>query len=221
MDEINLQAVNTATFVFNQSLSAWAPFYPLSEAAFRSYMRKTPEDPVVLYEWSTDNGRITFAATAANAIIAYEQNPAPDDTLTLGSSIVTFVASPTGGNNVAIAPTLTGTLANLLAFLQASHDSQISRCSYAVAGFELSIAFNNTTLAGNLFAIAASTANAAVSSPTLLGAGGMITMTAPLGDLEDFVGDYSYDVRLELGSSASIVVPLFGGTITLTEGVTR
>ena len=221
MDTINLQAINSASFVFTQPLSVWAQVYPLADGKFRSYMRSLTTDSIVLYEWSTDNGRITFNETAAVGLLTYQTNPVANDVINIGTTVLTFVASHTSGNNVVVASTLAGTLANLLAFLEASLDAEIKKCTYAVNGYELLITYGDTTLAGNTFPFSTTTNTTTVSGVMLAGAGGQVTMTAPVGDLEGFLGDYYYDVRLELGSSGSIIVQLFGGVITFVEGVTR
>ena len=109
-------------------------------------------------------------------------------------------------------------MANLLSLLNASTDPQIALCAYTLGGDELSIVFETTSIAGNLFALAATTNGAVVSAPTLFGAGGVLTMTAPVGDIEAFQGAYVYDVRFESGST---VIQLFGGTISFLQGVTR
>jgi hypothetical protein len=215
VDTLDLQAFNSTTFVFSRLLTSWADVYPLADGVFRSYMRVNVDDAIVVYEWSTDNGQITFSPTAANGTIGYAANPAVNDTIDIGTTVVTYVASSGG---VVIGASLPATMANLLTFLTASVDAQISQCSYAMADNELSIVFKTTALAGNEFPIAASTSGVAVSAGTLQGAGGMITMTAPISDLTAFLGPYFYDVRWEYGAT---IVQLFGGTIDWLEGVTR
>jgi hypothetical protein len=382
MDTVNLQALNSTSFVFARTMTPWASLYNLAAGKFRAMMRITAADPVVQYEWSSDGGTITFAQSAAQGTVDYPNNPVNGDTLTLGSSQVTFVAAgsavtlapsstvtitnatpavvswtahglpagtpivlsttgalPAGltagttyyvssagltanafelsdnfndalaginnfatssagtgvqtatapttvvwasngqaaganvaftssgtlpsalisgqvyfviptlletnsfqiaaaingtaltfggphtgsisafvGNNVPIGLTVGNTLTNLLSLLNASVDPQIALCVYALGGDELSIVFETTSIAGNLFALAASSSGVVVSAPTLFGAGGVLTMTAPVGDIEAFQGAYVYDCRFEMGST---VVQLFGGTLTFTQGVTR
>ena len=132
MDVVNIEAVNTAAFVFSRMLSPWAQAYNLPAATFRAYMRLTIADPVVQYAWASDGscrGSITFSATAANGNLAYTANPAPGDTIQLGSTIVTFISGTPAGNQVLIGDTLAGTMANLVAVLTASTDAQIDQCS--------------------------------------------------------------------------------------------
>ena len=388
MDEVDIEAINTASFVYAQSVAAWGQILPLADGVFRGYMRRTVDDSVVQYSWASDAsapGTIAFAPSAANGNIAYTQNSAADDWLQLGGSLVEFVSAgdavtiapssvvtisipsgvypgivswtdhqlppgtpvkfstsgalptgitastiyyvsaaglgansfqiaatlpaalaggpnidtsgsqsgtqtctapttilwtghglsanqpvrfhstgalPTGltawtpyyisaslietnsfqvaatpngsvittsgtqsgistalgGNTVLIGATLVQTLANLLAFLTASLDAWISQCTYSVTGYTLGIIFKTTTQAGNYFALATSTENATPSGETLYGGGGMLTMSSPVGDLANFLGDFSYDVRWEYEGS---VIYIFGGTITLSQGITR
>lgn len=67
-------------------------------------------------------GSITFAANPANA-----------STITLGGTVVTF------GSTVTIGANLAATLANLLVFLRASADANISKCTYSVGPTSLNI----------------------------------------------------------------------------------
>ena len=122
------------------------------------------------------------------------------------------------GNTVPVGITIGATLANLISFLNASTDAQISQCTYGLSGAEIAIVYKTTSISGNLFAIAASSSGVTVSAPTLFGAGGVLIMTAPIADIEVFQGQYVYDVRFELGTT---VVQMFGGTIVFLEGVTR
>jgi hypothetical protein len=366
-------------------MTPWASIYDLASGKFRAMMRITATDPVVQYEWSTDGGTISFAASAAQGQLDFTSNPANNDTLTLGSSLVTFLtvgsavtlapsstvtitnaspgvitwtghglaagtpvvfsttgALPTGlvpgttyfvsssglatnsfevsdtfahaiaginnintssagsgvqtatapstvmfpanglaaganvaftttgtlpagivsgqvyfvsptlletgsfeiattmngtplifggpksgsaqaftGNTVPVGLTIGATLANLLSFLNASADPQISLATYALGGAEISIIYDTTSINGNLFALAASSSGVSASAPTLYGAGGVLTMTAPIGDIEAFQGLYVYDCRFEIGSPPTTVVQMFGGTLTFLEGVTR
>ena len=197
--------------------------YNVQAATFRSYTRAALGDSVVYYSWASDGsspGMIRYSATSANGSVAYVSNPQINDTLQLGSSEVTFIASngSPSGNQVNVGANTAASLANLLAFLNASADGQIDQCRYSLAGNTLVVVLGGVALAGNYFSLAASTAGAVVSGPTLSGAGGMITMTAPIGDLDEFVGSYVYDCRMELGSD---IVPIFGGTITFLQGVTN
>jgi hypothetical protein len=363
-------------------MTPWASVYNLAGGKFRAMMRISATDPVVQYEWSTDGGTITFAQSAAQGTLDVTSNPANNDTVTLGSSLVTFStagsavtlapssivtitnaspgvitwtahglaagtpvvfsttgALPTGlvagttyfvssaslatntfevsdtfahalaginnintssagsgvqtatapstvmfpanglaaganisftstgtlpagiisgqvyfvsptlletgsfeiattmngtplifgtpqsgsahaftGNTAPVGLTIGATLANLISFLNASADPQISLCTYALGGAEISIVYDTTSINGNLFALAASSSGITASAPTLFGAGGVLTMTAPIGDIEAFQGQYVYDCRFELGAT---VVQMFGGIITFLEGVTR
>lgn len=65
-------------------------------------------------------------ASHAYGTIHFSANPlpSPHETITLGGTVVTF------GTDVDIGVDLTHTLVNLLAFLQASADANISKCTY-------------------------------------------------------------------------------------------
>jgi hypothetical protein len=89
--------------------------------------------------------------------INFAANPLTSATITLGGTAVTF------GTDVTIGASLAQTLGSLLAFLNASADANIGKCTYAVIGSVLAIRSktpNNTT-----FTLAASAAT--VSHATL------------------------------------------------------
>jgi hypothetical protein len=219
VDTVNIQAVSNGTFVFSRALAPWAQIYPLASGVFRAFMRLQVTDPVVWYSWASDGsekGSISFTPTMANGTITFAANPAAGDSIQIGSTLVTFVTGTATGNQVQIGLTLEATMAALLAFLNASSDSQIVLCSYSVAEYVLSIVYKTTSMAGNQFIIAASAATP--SATTLYGAGGVMQMSAPIGDIQNFSGVYVYDCRWEYSSD---IVYLFGGTLTWIEGVTR
>lgn len=222
MDTVDLLAQNNDSFVFSRILTPWADLYDLDAGTFRAQMRKSADDHVVFYEWSSADGRIALATTAANGTVSFTLNPTNGKTLTLGQTVVTLVTPSTDhplGNEVAIGINLGATLINLLAFLHASIDIDIAQCSYDVAGTDLAIVFKTNGTLGNLFQLATNVTGATASGETLSGANAELTMSAPWEDLRLFVGEYVYDCRFELG--ADVRVSLFGGTITWNEGVTR
>jgi hypothetical protein len=205
------------TFNFPFVLTAWADLYPLgTQGVFHAEMRDAVDDPVALFEWSTAKGNLTYSQSLANGFISFTANPpagVPGQIIQLGSSLVTF------GTDVPIGDTLPQTLASLLAFLQASIDSQIASCTYSVsASTILNVVFTTAGTLGNAFVLNTAVSGASVSGPTLTGGGGLLTMTANVTDIENFDGVYYYDCRWENGSE---MVPLFGGTITFVQGVTR
>lgn len=109
-DAINLQAVNTASFVFEYPLGLWANLYPLASGVFRAHLRIDAADPIVYFEWSTANRNASFALTNASGVLAFAANPSPGDTIQLGSSAVQFL-SPGPPINIIISATVTMTIA--------------------------------------------------------------------------------------------------------------
>lgn len=164
------------------------------------------------------SGQVYFVSPTLLETNTFEISTIPNGTPLSFGTPRSGATSAFVGNTVPIGITVGKTLANLVSFLENSTDPQISLCEYAVSGNELSITYDSNAIAGNLFAIGASTSNAVASGATLSGAGGILTMTATIGDIEIFNGAYVYDCRFEEGST---IVPLFGGTITFIQGVTR
>ena len=106
----------------------------------------------------------------ATGNIHFTVNPSPSDTITLDGTVVTFVSSLTTGNQVLIGSSLTDTLANLLAFLQASVDTNIVKMSYSVTGNYLYCVSVATGTTGDTYTLAASAAS--VSGADLAGGTG-------------------------------------------------
>jgi hypothetical protein len=222
MDVVDIGAINSASFAFSRLMAPWSAIFPLATGKWRAYMRNVLDDPVVLYQWSTDNGQIAFVPSYANTVFVFTQNPLPNqETMTLGTSLVQFTTNPSSssGLQVQVEATLGATLASLLAVLQASVDPQVALCTYQLNDNELLVQYATTDTAGNAFAVAESNSNNAPLGPTLYGAGGLLTLTAPIEDIDGFLGNYVYDVRWE-GPDGTIM-QIFGGTLTFSEGVTR
>lgn len=220
MDTVNLGAINSASFAFSRIMTPWSALFPLATGKWRAYMRAVLDDPVVLYQWSTDNGLIQYGPSYANTVFAFTQLPLPNqETMTLGTTLVQFTSGPAADLMVPVGPTIGATVVNLFAMLQASADPQVNLCTYQVNGNELLVQYKTTDPAGNEFAVAETNSNNAPLGPTLSGAGGLLTMTAPIEDIDNFEGTYIYDVRWE--GPDGTVIQIFGGSITFSPGVTR
>ena len=225
METANLSQQTNENFLQSFVLTDWSALYDFTVGGFRSHLRDVIPDPISLYEWaspsvdSTAPGLITFSATRANGFVSYATNLVAADTLLLGATSVQIVASGATGNQVNVGLSLALTLSNLVNFLASSADPQISLCTYSVSGGNvLNITYKTPSTLGNSFTIAATSSGATTSANTLTGGGGLLTMSAPVSDIEEFNGVYFYDVRYENPPTYAV---LFGGTITFTQGVTR
>jgi hypothetical protein len=114
---------------------------------------------------------ITSATTGTSSIVSYAKpptatgqiffgsNPSNNDTITLNGTVVTFKTSGATGNQVNIAGTLSGTLNNLLNFLNGSSDTQIIKFKYLVyGGNTLGVSAATPGTGGNSLTIAGSVA---------------------------------------------------------------
>ena len=117
--------------------------------------------------------------TAASATATFSGQPSPNDTLTVGSTVITFVASGATGTQVNIGSSLSVTLSNLLTFLQASSDPNIIKFTFALAGSVLTFFANQFAstgsyagTGGNSLTLAKSSTNIALSGATLSGGTG-------------------------------------------------
>jgi hypothetical protein len=219
-DSVNIEVVNTATFVWAQDVTDWATEYNLDNAVFVAQMRLTANNPVVTYTFSSANGGIMYTKFPASGSIVFTANPTNGTTVTVGTTNVTFVSSGASGLQVNIGGSLAVTLASFLALPALATDSQLSLVSpYSVSNFTLNLSAKNPGVVGNSVAIATTVVGATASGPTLTGGAHTITLMAPLSATEAFSGVYFYDCRLETNEAQ--YVPMFGGTITWDQGVTR
>ena len=215
--QINLQTNNNIPMAFYPNVTLWDQTLNLTYGIIRMQMRQAVGDVNVLYEWSTANGKIKVQKVQAAGSLNFTALPANGQTITIGTTTITFVTSGATGNQVNIGSTIQNTLNSLVTFLQGSADSQLSQCNYAALNQTLGIAFKIAGTAGNNFNLSTTT-TAVVSSATLTGGGTQLYVLAPITDIAAFVGDYPYDCRFEGQFNECI---LFGGTITFNQGITQ
>lgn len=129
----------------------------------------------------------TGSGVKASGTITLGSNPAAGDTLTIGGTAISFVASAPTGNQVLIGSTAANTAANLQAFLQSSTDTQIVKCSYATSGAVTTVTYAVLGTTGNAFTLAKTGTNITVSGATLSGGvnSSSITYATPTGSGTD------------------------------------
>lgn len=116
--------------------------------------------------------------TPASGTATFSVNPTANDTLTIAGSAITFVASGATGLQVNIGSSLAVTLSNLLAFLLASADTGLVKCSYSLSGSVLTITANQFSgsaqagTGGNSLTLAKVSTAITVSGATLAGGTG-------------------------------------------------
>jgi hypothetical protein len=217
VDSYDILALNTATFIAQRDVSSWAELYPLAAGVFRAHMRLTPADPIIQYEWSTENGRILYSESPARGSIAFTIQPVAASMIQIGTAVVTFVDSGASGLEVNIGADLPATLAALAEMLSASDDPQIGLCAYSVAGLVFNVRATALGVEGNRIAL--STTVVGAKAEPMAGGAAAITLMAPLSETVTFNGVYAYDCRWEFQGMQFI--PLFGGRLTFEQGVTR
>jgi hypothetical protein len=111
--------------------------------------------------------------TPASGTATFSGQPATNDTLTVGGTVITF------GTQVSIGTSLAVTLSNLLTFLQGSSDTNLAKFSYSVFGSALTFTANQFGNAGaqagtggNSLTLAKSSTAITLSGPTLSGGTG-------------------------------------------------
>ena len=111
--------------------------------------------------------------TPASATATFSGQPAANDVLTIGGTVVTF------GTQVQIGSSLAVTLSNLLTFLQGSADSNLVKFTYALSGSVLTITANQfgnsgaqAGTGGNALTLAKTSTAITLSGATLSGGTG-------------------------------------------------
>ena len=135
-------------------------------------------------KWDGTEFVITSNSTGPGAFatgsITFTGNPTANDTITLGGTAITFVASSPVGNQVIIGLTAAATFSNLLTFLQQSTDTNIDQCLYAQGTGNVVIITDKVAgTAGNSFTVVKSSSVITVSGATLSGG----TMPSSVGFL--------------------------------------
>ena len=120
-----------------------------------------------------EDSAVSFLATpTATGSYIFSDNPSPADTITLNGTAVTFVAADPAANEVLIGGDAAETLANLLAFLQASDDVQLVKFVYTVVANTLYLKAVATGAGGDALTTTKVSAVITVSGATLSGGAG-------------------------------------------------
>jgi len=117
---------------------------------------------------------VTSAGVAATGSVLITGQPANNSVLTVNGTDVTFVTGTAGAGQVKVGATIAETLANLVAFLNASADASIDDATYSadVDGATLIIEHDTLGTAGNAFTLAKGTSpvpDVTLSGATLTG----------------------------------------------------
>ncbi|MBR8344227.1 DUF3383 domain-containing protein [Burkholderia ambifaria] len=142
---------------------------------------------------------------AANGTVTLTANPAANDTVTINGTAVTFVSANPTGNQVLIGANAAATAANLQAFLAASTDVNLSKCSYATVGSVTTVTAIALGNAGNAITLAKSSTAITLSGATL--AGGVAASTVSYATAPTT----GTDISTMLGLTSSVASVPVGG----------
>lgn len=163
----------------------------------------------------------------ATATATFSANPAAADTLTIGNTVVTFVAGSPTGTQVQIGATQAATIANLLTMLRASADINLVKFAYSVSGSVLTVnasqyastgSFAGT--GGNALTIAKASTAITLSGATLVGGTGTwqifwTNLAAAINSGTPYQGPSFYVIASALTST---IAPILSTSVTLTGG---
>lgn len=127
---------------------------------------------------NTDMWGPSAVAVQAGGLITFTAQPSAAQTITINTIGITF------GTDVAIGVNLAATLANLIAFLNASASPLLRACTYTLTGYMLGIQATTAGAAGNAIPLATTVTGATLSGATL--AGGADAATSPPTTEYDF-----------------------------------
>lgn len=109
------------------------------------------------------------AGSHASGSVTLTGNPANNDTLDVNGTTITFKTASPSGNQVLIGATPNDTANNLIAFLDASSDSNITASEYSLSGLIITVTAAAIGTGGNAITLAKSGTNITVSGATLSG----------------------------------------------------
>jgi hypothetical protein len=145
----------------------------------------------------------TGVGTQASGTVTLTANPAANDTLTLNATVITFVSGTPSGSQVQIGASNLVTLASLLAFLNASTDTQLVKCTYSTLGNVLTITYKLTGVGGNSFTLAKSSTAITLSAGDL--AGGVVTSSVGYATSPASGTDISAMLGLNAANSTGLI----------------
>lgn len=114
---------------------------------------------------------------SASGAVTFTANPTASQTISLGGSTVTFVATGAADNQVNIGANLAATMTALATMLNASADANLVKATYTATSTVLSVTYKTAGTGGNSFTLATNVTGATVSAATLLGGGPALTLT--------------------------------------------
>jgi hypothetical protein len=114
---------------------------------------------------------VNNSGSAASGTVRIVTNLQANDTLALGGTTITFVASGATGSQVNIGANANATTTALGAFLSGSTDTNLVKSSYTVAANVVSIVYKTVGTAGNTFAMAPTSGGRIVVSASTLAGG--------------------------------------------------
>jgi hypothetical protein len=138
------------------------------------------------------SGSITFTGPGSNL-----------DTVTVGGTVITLVTGTPTGNQVQIGGSASATAGNLFAFLSASADVNIAKCSYSLNGAVVGVTYKLVGTAGNAFTLAKSSTAITLSGATL--AGGVVPSSVSYASTPGSGTDISALLQLTASTSLDLV----------------
>ena len=154
--------------------------------------------------WDAEFERFEFTSgtTGVNSLFSFlstsrgvghatiSTNPSNGDTLTIQGTAIEFVTSGATGNEVNIGVDTAHTMANLLAFLGTTADSNLVLMTYSAISNVLYIVSKATGTTGNSYTLASNSADIVVSAGTLAGGSNGTDISGQLGGLSTSSGAY-------------------------------
>lgn len=150
------------------------PLQPLRDVINDEGDITVPVDPRYLGFWLTGLlGNPVSSSVAATGYIDFTGIPAPGETITINSTVFTFVASAPAGNQILIGGTAIQSVDNAVTKLNSSTDATVNIATYSrpTGTQRLLITHDTAGAAGNTFTLAENSAVASRSADTLQGGG--------------------------------------------------
>jgi hypothetical protein len=156
-------------------------------------------------------GSLTSSAgkTFASGSVVVAALPVAGDTVTIGGTVITFVAANPVGNQVAIGATVAATADNLAAFLIGSLDANLIKFTYSVSNATVTLTAAALGTAGNSLTLATSDATAFTVSGATLSGGTANAGIETIGTLSAGAAlkPGNYTITLTSATAANVVDP--------------
>jgi hypothetical protein len=154
----------------------------------------------------------------AVGVLTFTGQPTNNQTVTIGTTVWTFVTAGASGNQTNIGASLSATIAAFTSQINASTDAQISQCTYTCTPTTVTATFKTTAPAGGSFATATNVTGASWTGATLVYNGNTLWVNAASAINNGNASHSSPSRFVTAVAGSSSAAPIMGVPIALSGG---